>query len=120
MYCKDYLENDFRFDSGECYWKKEKWIAYFEKKKERKNGVKNNADYNTSLTLPQIERFKSFTKNVLENDDQNYDDIRLSYCFHTLFYSGMSVNALREMDAKDYEDGLILTQENIYDVPEGY
>lgn len=119
LYANNFLENESGFDSGICYWSKDIIITEFIKQKEKKDKKRTKKDFTASLTLIQLEKLKTFEQNCFE-DEENPENLRLAYCFHVLFYDDIDVNILRSLDAKDFDNGEILTKEGVLDVPEEY
>ena len=115
MFSYGFIKNEKGFE--ECYWNKEELRRHFEDLKNNRASIRKN-EYHNKLSLQEIEKLILFEKNILDTTD--YESIRLAFCFHALFFDGISTETLRAMDLGDMKNGCIKIKDGEYSVPETY
>lgn len=61
-------------------------------------------EYTQSISIIELNNLIRWADRI---DDRDFDNIKLAFCFHMLFFEGLSVNGLKNLDAKYFEENFI-------------
>ena len=120
LYLIDVLEDRQKF--VELYGDREKIRKRFEglKNKDLKHN-KVQRDSETRLSIIQIEKLIEYCNEVEPATDfSSYKKLRIAFAFYAMFFLGISVNALKNMDIKTYSDGALVIDDKLCKVPEKF
>jgi len=120
LYLIDVLKDKHKF--VEIYGDREKIRKRFArlKNKEAKQN-KTQKDLDSTLSFVQVEKLIEYCKEVEPATDfSSYKNLRMAFAFYAMFFWGISVNGLKNMDIKTYSNGELVLDERIYKVPEKY
>jgi len=120
LYLIDVLKEKQRF--AELFGDKEKIRKHFynQKNKDSKQNIlpKENE---IALSFVQIEKLIEYCNEVdAATDFASYKVLRMAFAFYAMFFQGISVNGLKNMDIKTYSDGTLLLDGKQISVPEKF
>lgn len=120
LYSFDILKNTNGFEK--CYWDKEKEKNIFLDKISslNKDVQKISEKFLPALTMEELERLILFEQECITSDDDYFKNKRLAFCFYLLFYHDLKVATVRNVDAKDFNNGILHTKEKDINIPQAY
>jgi hypothetical protein len=77
-------------------------IENYRNKLEKKINSKKEKTYKPVISTRDLDKLIMWVKKADVND---FDSMRIAFCFHMLFYEGLSVNEVRNLDVKYFELG---------------
>jgi hypothetical protein len=112
LYSYDFLKDESDFKNE--FWNKKEYIENFERDKK----VHEDKKYRAALTFEQIEKIHQYISHISEGD---FDSIKLELSFYLFFYTDINtVTELKEIDSKDYCNGIWTINNSDYEIPERY
>lgn len=120
LYMIDALKDKQEF--GMLYGDKEKIRKHFNRLKNKEiKQDKSQKEPETSLSFVQIEKLIEYCNEVgVATDFSSYKNLRMAFAFYAMFFQGVSVNGLKNMDIKTYSDGELVLDGKSITVPEKY
>lgn len=120
LYSFDILKDPNGFEK--CYWDKEKEKNIFLDRAHspNKDVKKVSKKFVPALTMEELERLLLFEQECITSDDDYFKNKRLAFCFYLLFYHDLKVATVRNIDAKDFNNGILHTKEKDINIPQAY
>ncbi len=123
LYCHNFILNEDGFE--QCFWNKEEDLLYFKKRLQlaSKPPKKQHETptYAPSLSMEQLERLLLFEYESTHTEEINFKNQRLAFCFYLLYFEDLQISTIRNnLDAKNFNNGKLTTDEKILDIPEVY
>ena len=120
LYLLDVLAEKQKF--AERFGDKEKIRKKFESYK-NKDIVpsKGKKESESMLSFAQIEKLLEYCDKVeAATDFSSYKNLRMAFAFYVMFFQGVSVNGLKDMDIKTYSEGTLILDDKLITVPEKF
>lgn len=111
-------EQQFRMHFGT----KDKIGKQFKRSKNKDtNQIIVQKESDSILAFEQIEKLIEYCNQVEPASDfASYNRLRKAFAFHVMFFQGVSVNGLKDMDIKTYSGGTLILDDRLITVPEKF
>ena len=120
LYLMGVLEDEQQF--GMQFGTRDKIRKQFDRSKKKetnKNKVQKESD--SILSFEQIEKLMEYCNQVEPAYDfASYNRLRKAFAFYVMFFQGVSVNGLMDMDIKTYSGGTLMLDDGLITVPEKF
>lgn len=120
LYLVDILEDKQKF--GMLYGDKEKIRKHFEHLKNKENkSDKLLKESESTLSFIQIEKMIEYCNDVEQATDfASYKKLRMAFAFYVMFFHGISVNGLKNINMRSYSEGSVIIDGKEIVIPEKF